>query len=546
MWNLGDGFAKGIYENHRGLDEKREYEELSKQRELARQRTQQIMDKDKLEMQEMKNKLYLQNIEIQKVLATAEADRGRKDLVNFVEAIQKNKGKNVTIEDEIVSPDKLPEGFDPKNYTQNEDGTYTRKIAKYGKADDILKSEENMNERWVYNTDGARWINNVLNTVDNPVTNVSYDPQQDEINFRLRDGSYISYPPSVVYAATGMDKLGSLAERNLMEQQRADFIANQKVMESKLKNDETQMKIRTGDIEANAKMITAGAAASNARTNEFEALSKAQIENRKLDLLEQGKGPRTEGQRKAEEKEADREWEQKTLAIQDDQQFLKTLTSDTDKYTKYIAKTQSKQKAVNDALVAGTIAYRWRELGSMLDRYKDKSGNITLDEAAVKQVNQYFGIKNDFVSVDTTNQMAYLTAIANQIATDAIKAKSGAAFSERELNMQLGDALAAITNGKTIENGLASIKGMYRGWDDTYETNLAVLGTEIAKRYVSANIAQRGKIKNIISTDLDKSVLFGTAVEMSKASPEERESWYNSLTDGQKLWLKEGRKAGKL
>ena len=105
MWNLGSGFAQGVYENHRGLDEKREYEELSKQRELARQRTQQIMDKDKLEMQEIKNKLYLQNIEIQKTLATAEADRGRKDLVNFVETIQKNKGKNVTIEDEIVSPE---------------------------------------------------------------------------------------------------------------------------------------------------------------------------------------------------------------------------------------------------------------------------------------------------------------------------------------------------------------------------------------------------------------------------------------------------------
>nr|DAN68583.1 MAG TPA: hypothetical protein [Caudoviricetes sp.] len=546
MWNLGSGFAQGVYENHRGLDEKREYEELSKQRELARQRTQQIMDKDKLEMQEMKNKLYLQNIEIQKTLATAEADRGRRDLVNFVETIQKNKGKNVTIEDEIVSPDKLPEGFDPKNYTQNEDGTYTRKIAKYGKSEDILKGEENMNERWVYNQDGSRWINNVLNTVDNPVTSVTYDPQQDEINFRLKDGSYISYPPSIVYAATGMDKLGSLSERNLMERQRQDFIADQKVIESKLKNDETQMKIRTGDIEANAKMLTAGAAVKNANVNEFEALSRAQIENRRLDLMEQGKGNKSQAQIKAEEKKADAEWEKQTLDIKDDNQFLSRIASDSARYKQFIAPTQARQTAVNDALVSGTIAYRWRELGNMIERYKDKSGNITLDEAAVKQINQYFGIDNDFVTVDTTNQMAFLEAVANQIATDAIKAKSGAAFSERELNMQLGEALAAIRRGMTIENGLASIKGMYKGWDSTYSKNMAVLGTDIAKRYVDVNIKQHGKQTATYSTSLDKAVLFNTAREMAEASPEEQRKWYESLTKGQKEWISIARKDGSL
>ena len=546
MWNLGSGFAQGVYENQRGLDDKREYEELSQQRALARQRTQQIMDKDKLEMQEMKNKLYLQNIEIQKTLATMEADKGRQDLVSFIKTLQDEKGKNVTIEDEVINPDKLPEGFDPKNYTQNDDGTYTRKIAKWGKSEAILKGEENMNERWVYNVDGSRWINNVLNTVDNPVTRVTYDPQQDEINFRLKDGSYISYPPSMVYAATGMDKLGSLSERNEVERQRAEFVANQTALGAKLKNDESKMKIDTGYTEANAKMITAGAVASNARTNEFEAMSRAQIENRKLDLLEQGNGYKSQAQIKAEEKKADAEWEKQTIDIKDDNQFLSRITSDSARYKQFIAPTQARQTAVNDALVAGTISYRWRELGNMIERYKDNSGNITLDEAAVKQINQYFGIKNDFVTVDTTNQMAFLEAVANQIATDAIKAKSGAAFSERELNMQLGEALAAIRNGKTIENGLASIKGMYKGWDSTYSKNMAILGTDIAKRYVDVNIKQHGKQTAAYSTSIDKAVLFNTAREMAEASPEEQRKWYESLTTGQKEWISIARKDGSL
>ena len=64
MWNLGSGFAQGVYENHRGLDEKREYEELSQQRELARQRTQQIMDKDKIQMETMKYQLDALRMEI--------------------------------------------------------------------------------------------------------------------------------------------------------------------------------------------------------------------------------------------------------------------------------------------------------------------------------------------------------------------------------------------------------------------------------------------------------------------------------------------------
>nr|DAV53843.1 MAG TPA: hypothetical protein [Caudoviricetes sp.] len=521
MWNLGDGFAKGIYENHRGLDEKREYEELSKQRELARQRTQQIMDKDKLEMQEMKNKLYLQNIEIQKVLATAEADRGRRDLVNFVETIQKNKGKNVTIEDEIVSPDKLPEGFDPKNYTHNEDGTYTRKIAKYGKSDDILKGEENMNERWVYNTDGARWINNVLNTVDNPVTNVSYDPQQDEINFRLRDGSYISYPPSVVYAATGMDKLGSLSDRNLMEQQRNDFIANQKVIEAKLKNDETQMRVATGYDEARAKMITAGAAARNSEANMLS--SQAQMYKAMNPEIRM-----TDFDKKQADKQRLADTDKKILEMSDGEAY-DFIGKDNEMFKRHIAPTASQLQTVQDIQKAQAIGNRLRKFEVFIGQLKNYTGDNTIDDTVAAMITRYLPEVSTEEIKKATNLATFIQSYADQLSADMIQLKSGAAFSETELGMNRDILQSSVGKFQSIDTTLSGVKAFIQNWDALVAGKIGTMDP-YKQKYIYGSMEKfEGNINKV--TEKQTRIFMEQQIkEIEKASPEEQKKWYSTLS----------------
>ena len=546
MWNLGSGFAQGVYENHRGLDEKREYEELSKQRELARQRTQQIMDKDKLEMQEIKNKLYLQNIEIQKTLATAEADRGRKDLVNFVETIQKNKGKNVTIEDEIVSPDKLPEGFDPKNYTQNEDGTYTRKIAKYGKSEDILKGEENMNERWVYNQDGSRWINNVLNTVDNPVTSVTYDPQQDEINFRLRDGSYISYPPSIVYAATGMDKLGSLSERNLIEKQRADFIADQKVIEAKLKNDKTQMEIRTGDIEANAKQATANAAVMNANTHQFEAMSNAQLKKRELDMREQGTytSGSIKDQAKLKETEQLNNLREKANNSKD-KDFYKIYKSSPKLMEQDLMKNGDMRKNLSEATTAALIVKEMEKFEAKAEVLMKLQNATTIDDKIKGEVAKYFPGLTDDDWNDRAKLMSYLTTQAKQLAANQIKLLSGAAFTTEEFKNQVNDYLKGIDNLQSVDSwkeSLASLKNAWRTNTGKYNGMLTGAQQRFLSGLIQSSEEETRTLMNTIEESGRVGYLTDSLEEMKNKSPEEQKAWYNGLNPKMKATLKNMRK----
>lgn len=520
MWNLGSGFAQGVYENHRGLDEKREYEELSKQRELARQRTQQIMDKDKLEMQEMKNKLYLQNIEIQKTLATAEADRGRRDLVNFVETIQKNKGQNVIIEDEIVSPDKLPEGFDPKNYTRNEDGTYTRKIVKYGKSEDILKGEENMNERWVYNQDGSRWINNVLNTVDNPVTRVTYDPQQDEINFRLKDGSYISYPPSVVYAATGMDKLGSLSERNTMEQQRADFIANQKVIEAKLKNDKTEAEIRTGDIEANAKMMTAIAADRNSRANVMDAeTNRIKALNPEIRMTEFDK-KQADKQRLAEE-------DKKILEMSDGEAY-KFIGENHEMFNRHIAKNATQLQTVQDIQKAQAIGNRLRKFEVFIGQLSNYTNNTTIDNTIEAMITRYLPDVAPEEIKKATNLGTFIQSYADQLSADMVQLKSGAAFNETELNINR-DILQAPVNFQSIDTALSGIRAFVQNWDALVAGKIGTMDPYKQKYIYGSMERYEGNI-NKLEEKQNRIFMEEQIREIEKASPEEQKQWYSTLS----------------
>ena len=520
MWNLGSGFANGIYENHRGLDEKREYEELSQQRELARQRTQQIIDKDKLEMQEMKNKLYLQNIEIQKTLATAEADRGRRDLVNFVETIQKNKGKNVTIEDEIVSPDKLPEGFDPKNYTQNADGTYTRKVAKYGKSEDILKGEENMNERWVYNQDGSRWINNVLNTVDNPVTSVTYDPQQDEINFRLKDGSYISYPPSVVYVATGMDKLGSLSERNLMEQQRQDFIANQKVMEAKLKNDKIKMETDTGYTEANAKMMTAIAADRNSRANEMDAktnLMKALNPETRL----------TEFDKKQADKQRLADTDKQILEMPDVKAY-KFIGENHEMFKRHIAPTAEQLKTVQDIQKAQAIGNRLRKFETFIGQLSNYTNNNTIDNTLAAMITRYLPDVAPEEIKKATNLGTFIQSYADQLSADMVQLKSGAAFNETELDINR-NILQAPVNFQSIDTALSGIKAFVQNWDALVAGKIGTMDP-YKQKYIYGSMEEYEGNINKLTEKQDRIFMEEQIKEIKNASPDEQKQWYSNLS----------------
>ena len=520
MWNLGSGFANGIYENHRGLDEKREYEELSQQRELARQRTQQIIDKDKLEMQEMKNKLYLQNIEIQKTLATAEADRGRRDLVNFVETIQKNKGKNVTIEDEIVSPDKLPEGFDPKNYTQNADGTYTRKVAKYGKSEDILKGEENMNERWVYSQDGSRWINNVLNTVDNPVTSVTYDPQQDEINFRLKDGSYISYPPSVVYVATGMDKLGSLSERNLMEQQRQDFIANQKVMEAKLKNDKIKMETDTGYTEANAKMMTAIAADRNSRANEMDAktnLMKALNPETRL----------TEFDKKQADKQRLADTDKQILEMPDVKAY-KFIGENHEMFKRHIAPTAEQLKTVQDIQKAQAIGNRLRKFETFIGQLSNYTNNNTIDNTLAAMITRYLPDVAPEEIKKATNLGTFIQSYADQLSADMVQLKSGAAFNETELDINR-NILQAPVNFQSIDTALSGIKAFVQNWDALVAGKIGTMDP-YKQKYIYGSMEEYEGNINKLTEKQDRIFMEEQIKEIKNASPDEQKQWYSNLS----------------
>lgn len=546
MWNLGSGFAQGVYENHRGLDEKREYEELSKQRELARQRTQQIMDKDKLEMQEMKNKLQLQNIEIQKTLATAEADRGRKDLVSFVEAIQKNKGNNVSIEDETVSPDKLPEGFDPKNYVQNADGTYTRKIAKYNKSEDILKGEENMNERWVYNQDGSRWINNVLNTVDNPVTKVSYDPEQDEINFRLKDGSYISYPPSVVYAATGMDKLGSLSERNLIEQQRADFTANQKVIKSKLENDKIEAEIRHGDIEANAKRDTAYAAVMNANTHQFEAMSNAQLKKRELDMREQGTyaSGSIKDQAKLKETEQLNNLREKANNS-NDKDFYKIYKSSPKLMEQDLMKNGDMRKNLSEATTAALIVKEMEKFEAKAEVLMKLQNATTIDDKIKGEVAKYFPGLTDNDWNDRAKLMSYLETQAKQLAANQIKLLSGAAFTTEEFRNQVNDYLAGLDKLKSVDSWKESLASLKNAWKTNVGKYNGML-TGAQQRFMSGLIQSSEEETRTLINTIEESGRVGyltdSLEEMKNKSPEEQKAWYNGLNPKMKATLKNMRK----
>lgn len=549
MWNLGSGFAQGVYENHRGLDEKREYEELSKQRELARQRTQQIMDKDKIEIENMKYALEKVKLDNLKMAAGNEKLKLSEHFAAITDAVAKNRGKFRTDTPEEIDSNNLPENFDKTKYTYDpKTNKYKGVKTEYTTPADVEQVVKQFKHDVVIDPDGSRWINGIMgNAPDNPVIDVTYNPAKEEMVFLTKDGQERHMQLDMVAYGLGFDKQMTLAQVNRMND---DMARSKKLYElNKIASEVNENNAKANKYNEEAKFtgMDANSRAVNARANEFAALSNAQIKNRELDMIEQGKyakGGSIQAQQKFKETEQLNNLREKANNS-NDKDFYKIYKTSPKLMEQDLMKNGDMRKNLSEATTAALIVKEMNKFEARAEVLMKLQHATTIDDKIKGEVAKYFPGLTDDDWNDRAKLMSYLETQAKQLAANQIKLLSGAAFTTEEFKNQVNDYLAGLNNLKSVDSWKESLASLKNAWKTNAGKYNGML-TGAQQRFLSGLIqSSEEETKTLINT-IEESGRVGyltdSLEEMKNKSPEEQKAWYNGLNPKMKATLKNMRK----
>ena len=523
MWNLGSGFAQGVYENHRGLDEKREYEELSQQRELARQRTQQIMDKDKIQMETMKYQLDALRMENLKMAAGNEKLKLSGRFSDLVDAVTKNRGNFRKDTQEEIDGNNLPENFDKTKYTYDPATNKYRGVkTEYTMPKDVEQAVNQFKRDVVIDPDGSRWINGIMgNAPDNPVIDVTYNPAKEEMVFMTKDGKERHMQLDMVAYGLGFDKQMKLADINRMNE---DMARSKALYELENKKAEAYKNTAAGNKyneEARYAGMDAQSRALNAHANELSAqaqMYKATNPEAKLTVFDKKQAE--------EQKLADTD---KQILEMPDKEAYDFIGKDHKMFNRHIAKTATQLQSVQDIQKAQAIGNRLRKFEVLMGQLKNYTGDTVIDNNIAALITRYVP---DVATEDikkATNLATFIQSYADQLSTDMIQIKSGAAFSETELGIQRDSLQASVKDFKSVETTLEGVKAFTKNWDTLVAGKIGTMDPYKQKYIYGSMERYEGNI-NKVEEKQTRIFMEDQINKIKDKSPEEQKQWFSTLS----------------
>lgn len=523
MWNLGSGFAQGVYENHRGLDEKREYEELSQQRELARQRTQQIMDKDKIQMETMKYQLDALRMENLKMAAGNEKLKLSGRFADIVDAVTNNRGNFRKDTQEEIDGNNLPENFDKTKYTYDPATNKYRGVkTEYTMPKDVEQAVNQFKRDVVIDPDGSRWINGIMgNAPDNPVIDVTYNPAKEEMVFMTKDGKERHMQLDMVAYGLGFDKQMKLADINRMNE---DMARSKALYELENKKAEAYKNTAAGDkyreeakvagIDAQSRMINANANNLSAQAQMYKAMHPED----RMTVFDKKQAE--------EQKLADTD---KQILEMPDKEAYDFIGKDHKMFNRHIAKTATQLQAVQDIQKAQAIGNRLRKFDVLMGQLKNYTGDTVIDNNIAALITRYVP---DVATEDikkATNLATFIQSYADQLSTDMIQIKSGAAFSETELGIQRDSLQASVKDFKSIDTTLEGVKAFTKNWDTLVAGKIGTMDPYKQKYIYGSMERYEGNI-NKVEEKQTRVFMEDQINKIKDKSPEEQKQWYSTLS----------------
>jgi hypothetical protein len=523
MWNLGSGFAQGVYENHRGLDEKREYEELSQQRELARQRTQQIMDKDKIQMETMKYQLDALKMENLKMAAGNEKLKLSGRFSDLVDAVTKNRGNFRKDTQEEIDGNNLPENFDKTKYTYDPATNKYRGVkTEYTMPKDVEQAVNQFKRDVVIDPDGSRWINGIMgNAPDNPVIDVTYNPAKEEMVFMTKDGKERHMQLDMVAYGLGFDKQMKLADINRMNE---DMARSKALYELENKKAEAYKNTAAGNKyneEARYAGMDAQSRALNAHANELSAqaqMYKATNPEARMTTFDKKQAE--------EQKLADTD---KQILEMPDKEAYDFIGKDHKMFNRHIAKTATQLQSVQDIQKAQAIGNRLRKFEVLMGQLKNYTGDTVIDNNIAALITRYVP---DVATEDikkATNLATFIQSYADQLSTDMIQIKSGAAFSETELGIQRDSLQASVKDFKSVETTLEGVKAFTKNWDTLVAGKIGTMDPYKQKYIYGSMERYEGNI-NKVEEKQTRIFMEDQINKIKDKSPEEQKQWFSTLS----------------
>lgn len=468
MWNLGSGIAKGIYENQRGLKDREDYQYLKQERDLRLQQMQaqydgQLTQNEILAMQvaAMREQQIRSGIEAQGIQLS-------NDIGKMLNEFGKSRaGKSVKSEVEYRDADATD--IDPAKWKYDESqGMYMRTKAVYEDLDDSEKEQLAKLKGVLLQSNLRSYINNVVGTpADDPLTDLTYDVDKGEFVLTSLTGKEVFRGNPAMFYNGVFGKLanwGATYDLN-RQQQEADIL--HKKAQARL----TEAKI--GETNANTNWINAKAETEK---------SKAAYDAKKLDA----------------------DYRAMIAKLGLDDKFKNMSASE---FANYINKNPDAWKAMtkdmtaperdnlHKSIVSAQIVRNSLEIKDIISIYekvqKADGNNLQLQDVVLSKLAVY-GIKIGKGIDAKAKILDALTAKAGQVATEAIKLKSGAAFSEKELEIQL-DALESLRKGVMPENAANRVEAFTNAWVNAYTGYQAVLSPYL-RAYAQGSAKNLGEI----------------------------------------------------
>lgn len=522
MWNLGSGFAQGVYENRRGLDEKREYEELSQQRELARQRTKQIMDKDNIEIEQMKYQLEALKMENLKMAAGNEKLKLSEHFGAFTDTVAKNRGKFRTDTPEEIDSNNLPENFDKTKYTYDPvTNKYKGVKTEYNIPEDVEQALKQFKHDVTIDPDGSRWINGIMgNSPTNPVIDVTYNPAKEEMVFLTKDGQERHMQLDMVAYGLGFDKQMTLAQVNRMNE---DMVRSKKLYElNKIKSEinENNAKANKYNEEARYTGMDANSRAVNAYANKAAsdaALIKALNPDSKM----------TDFDKKQADKQRLADIDKQILEMPDGEAY-KFIGKNHEMFKRHIAPTAEQLKTVQDIQKAQAIGNRLRKFETFIGQLSNYTNNNTIDNTLAAMITRYLPDVAPEEIKKATNLGTFIQSYADQLSADMVQLKSGAAFNETELDINR-NILQAPVNFQSIDTALSGIKAFVQNWDTLVAGKIGTMDPYKQKYIYGSMENYEGNI-NKLTEKQDRIFMEEQIKEIKDKSPEEQKQWYSNLS----------------
>lgn len=522
MWNLGSGFAQGVYENRRGLDEKREYEELSQQRELARQRTKQIMDKDNIEIEQMKYQLEALKMENLKMAAGNEKLKLSEHFGAFTDTVAKNRGKFRTDTPEEIDGNNLPENFDKTKYIYDPvTNKYKGVKTEYNTPEDVEQALKQFKHDVTIDPDGSRWINGIMgNSPTNPVIDVTYNPAKEEMVFLTKDGQERHMQLDMVAYGLGFDKQMTLAQVNRMNE---DMVRSKKLYElNKIKSEinENNAKANKYNEEARYTGMDANSRAVNAYANKAAsdaAVIKALNPETRL----------TEFDKKQADKQRLADIDKQILEMTDGEAY-KFIGKNHEMFKRHIAPNAEQLKTVQDIQKAQAIGNRLRKFETFIGQLSNYTNNNTIDNTLAAMITRYLPDVAPEEIKKATNLGTFIQSYADQLSADMVQLKSGAAFNETELDINR-NILQAPVNFQSIDTALSGIKAFVQNWDALVAGKIGTMDP-YKQKYIYGSMEEYEGNINKLTEKQDRIFMEEQIKEIKNASPEEQKQWYSNLS----------------